>query len=279
MIGSSIMMTHHFLGIAVLVYVFDYKQSLTNVQLPMVWTTVEASLMSLMFLAVERTLAFRCPFALKSIVTVRRTVFVILCIWTFAATCGLLVYFYSNKAQLAMTILYQLCVATFLVGQAYVIIKMQQRKRQNVLCDHDVSMVTRKHILKQRVNNHVTKVVLILIIVVVVTLLPYMIAIQIYFLSALRLRPPLDQQALKVLVRFIVYWYPVELLNFIVNPIIYAYRLERYRRAFFNAFSFLNCGAFVPQRSGTYSGASKDGGSSYKQTQSHQMANKKTITR
>ena len=214
-------------------------------QLPMIWTTIEASLMSLMFLSIERIMAVHYPFESKTIVTVKRTVIFLVFIWSFAITCGVFVFFYTVISQLAMTILFELCVVIFLLSQSYIILKMQQRKRRSVYCDHEVSMVTKKHLDQHnhRVNNHVTKVVLILIVVVVVTLLPYMVALQVYLLSAVQSRMPPRQ-----VINFINYFYPIELLNFIVNPIIYAYRLERYRRAFFKAFSFLNCGPFVKQR-------------------------------
>lgn len=244
-------------------------------QIPMVWTTIEASLMSLMFLSLERMLIFHYPFASKTVVTVKRTIIVISLIWIFAITCGFLVHFYTVITQLAMTILYELCVVIFLLSQGYVIFKMQQRKRGNLLCDRDVSMVTRKHIYKQRMNNHVTTVVLILIVIVVVTLLPYMVVLQIYFLSALGFRPPLSQSTETVILKFIKYFYPIELLNFIVNPIIYAYRLKRYREAFFYAFSFLQCGPFVKERKvRTYSGTSADGADVFKEYKKSQKMTK-----
>ena len=252
-------------GIAVLLYVarLDF---MTKYQLSMVWATVEASLMSLMFLSVERILAFHYPFASKTLVTVKRTIYFIVFIWIFALTCGVFVYFHTLMTQLIMTILFEVCVVVFLLSQSYIILKMQQRKRRNIHCDHDVSIITRKRMHQQRLNNHVTKVVLILIVVVVVTLLPYMVALQIYLLSAVQLRPPLDKKTEEVVVTFITYFYPVELLNFIVNPIIYAYRLERYRRAFFKTFSFLNCGPFVKQQTRHYSETSGDDHKEFKQS-------------
>ena len=59
------------------------------------------------------------------------------------------------------------------------------KKKAHLFCDRDVSIVTSKHIQRRRHSNNVTTVVLILIAVVIITLLPYMVAIQIYFLSEL----------------------------------------------------------------------------------------------
>lgn len=235
-----------------MLYVTRYP-AIGTVQLALIWTTIEASLMSLMFLSVERIVAFQYPFASKSIVTVKRTVIAIIFIWIFAITCGVFVYHYKRVTQLVMSIIFEVCVIIFLVCQGYIILMMQKRKRANLFCDRDVSIVTRKHIQRQRFNNNVTTVVLILIAVVVVTLLPYMVAIQIYLLSDLKLRPPLDKDTTKVVLDFITYFYPIELLNFIVNPIIYAYRLKRYRKALLIAFSFLQCGPFVKERTRTFS--------------------------
>ena len=222
-------------------------------QVPFVWTTVEASLMSLMFLSVERIVAFQYPFASKSMVTVKRTIIAIIFIWIFAITCGVFVHYYTKVTQFIMIVIFEVCVVIFLVCQGYIIITMQKRKRANLFCDRDVSIVTRKHIQRQRFNNNVTTVVVILIAVVVITLLPYMVAIQVYLLSELNLRPPLNPGTEAALLGFIHYFYPIELLNFIVNPIIYAYRLKRYRKALFFAFSFLQCGPFVKARTRTFS--------------------------
>ena len=219
-------------------------------QVPFVWTTVEASLMSLMFLSVERIVALQYPFASKSIVTVKRTIIAIIFIWMFAITCGVFVHYYTKVTQFIMIVIFEVCVVIFLVCQGYIILNMQKRKRANLFCDRDVSIVTRKHIQRQRFNNNVTTVVVILIAVVVITLLPYTVAIQIYMLSELNLRPPLNPSTKAKVLDFIDYFYPIELLNFIVNPIIYAYRLRRYRKALFFAFSFLQCGPFVKERSG-----------------------------
>ena len=224
--------------------------------------------MSLMFLSVERIIAFREPFASRSIVTVKRTIIAIVLIWIFSMSCGTLVYFKQVETQFAMTLVFEVCVVIFLVSQAYIIMKMQKRKRKNLFCDHDVSIVTRKHMEKQQnYNQNVTKAVSILIIVVVVTLLPYMVALQIYFLSELHFRPPLDPKTQRFLTEFIYYFYPIELINFIVNPIIYAYRLKRYRNAFLNAFSFLNCGPFVKKRTRSWSEISGNSKREYQNSQ------------
>ncbi|XP_028394272.1 adrenocorticotropic hormone receptor-like [Dendronephthya gigantea] len=255
-------------GVAVLLLASGYEP-IESFQISMIWTTIEASLMSLMFLSLERFLAFYYPLMSKSIVTVKRTIIVIIIIWFFAIICGVFVNLYTTESQFAMTIIYELCVIVFLLSQGYVLLKMQQRKRGDLFCDRDVSIVTRKHIYKQQINNHVTIVVLILIIVVVVTVLPYMVATQIFILSQLRITS-LSDKTKDVIRKFIIYFYPVELLNFIVNPIIYAYRLKRYRQAFFYAFSFLRCGPFVkkPTRSlSKSSGDYKDGfGKSFNMT-------------
>ena len=151
-----------------------------------------------------------------------------------------------------MTIIFEVCVVVFLVNQAYIVAKMQQRKRKHLFCDRDVSLRTKKYICGQSRNMNVTKVVLILIVVVVVTLLPYMLALQMYYLLYLKLLPSFGEKNDQIIDDFIDYYYPIELMNFVVNPIIYAYRLQRYRKAFFRAFSFLPFEPFVKQRGTRY---------------------------
>lgn len=211
---------------------------LIKFQLSMIWTTIEASLMSLVFLSIERVVAVCYPLTCKIIVSVKRTIVTLCVIWIFACSCGVFITLDAIKTQFALTIVFEVCVVIFLASQAYIILKMGQRKRSHLVCDSEVSSYTRKYLQTQRTNDHVTTVVFLLVVIVVVTILPYMVASQIFLLSAVKLRSPLDVKTQGTLRKFISYYLPIELLNFIVNPIVYAYRLRRYREAFIKTFSF-----------------------------------------
>ena len=76
-------------------------------------------------------------------------------------------------------------------------------------------------------QDKLTAVVLLLVGILALTVLPYLLAsqIQIGYLIFCKCRPP------KVLMNFTHYFFPVELLNFAVNPLVYAWRLPQYRRS------------------------------------------------
>lgn len=226
-------------GIAVILFVVQYDYApIAHFQLSMVWTTIEASLLSLMVLSIERTIAFSHPFTTSSIVTVKRTIFVLVLTWIISITCGICVYFYTVPTQFGLTVVFEVSVFVFIIGQGFIFFKMRQRNNEMLIRNREISRGTRKA-MRQTTNNHVTKVVLILVFVVVVTVLPYMIGLQIIYWTLLGYKPGASAEIFDGVATFIHYFYPIELINFAVNPIIYAWRLKRYRRALFVAFPIL----------------------------------------
>ena len=241
-------------GLAVIIYIIGHED-LTTFQLSLVWTTIQASLLSLMVLSIERTIAFAYPFKSGTIVTIRRTILVLICIWLISVSCGVFVRYYKVPSQFALTVVFESSVVVFTISHGVIFVKMQRRNKQMHVFTRNISRDTRKA-MHQSANNHVTKVVLILIFVLVVTVLPYMIALQLIFWNRLQLKPPLNDQVLAGVIKFAYYFYPIELLNFIVNPVIYAWRLKRYRRAFYEALAPFNCCCYKLAQTKTFSNGS-----------------------
>ena len=77
-----------------------------------------------------------------------------------------------------------------------------------------------------------TYVVVLLTVVEMITVLPYMIGVQIYISYKLS---PLDPDKSNIR-SFVLYYLPFELSNFALNPIVYAWRLPKYRQALLHTF-------------------------------------------
>lgn len=75
-------------------------------------------------------------------------------------------------------------------------------------------------------ENKLTAVVLLLVGVLALTVLPYLLASQIMVGYYIFFKHPGPEG----LVKFCIFYFPIELLNFAVNPLIYAWRLPQYRR-------------------------------------------------
>ena len=75
-------------------------------------------------------------------------------------------------------------------------------------------------------ENKLTAVVLLLVGVLALTALPYLLASQITVAYYIFCECPAPHG----LVKFTIIYFPIELLNFAVNPLIYAWRLPQYRR-------------------------------------------------
>ncbi|XP_028402616.1 cholecystokinin receptor type A-like [Dendronephthya gigantea] len=76
-------------------------------------------------------------------------------------------------------------------------------------------------------QDKLTAVVLLLVGILAVTILPYLLASQIILGYVIFCKCPPPQ----VLLLFHYYYLPIELLNFAVNPLVYAWRLPQYRRS------------------------------------------------
>ena len=76
-------------------------------------------------------------------------------------------------------------------------------------------------------QDKLTAVVLLLVGILALTVLPYLLASQIYIGYSIfcKCLPP------EALMKFMYYYFPIELLNFAVNPLVYAWRLPQYRRS------------------------------------------------
>ncbi|XP_046860180.1 cannabinoid receptor 1-like [Xenia sp. Carnegie-2017] len=83
---------------------------------------------------------------------------------------------------------------------------------------------------RNKKQREVAKTVIILNLILIVTALPYFIAKQIEYITRI------NDRASGLMVLFSYYYEPVAIVNFVVNPIVYALRLKDYRNSLISLF-------------------------------------------
>ncbi|XP_046851016.1 galanin receptor 2b-like [Xenia sp. Carnegie-2017] len=242
---------------------------LVKFQLSMIWTTIEASLMSLVFLSIERVIAVCYPLTCKIIVSVKRTIVTLCVIWIFAFSCGVFITLDVFKTQFALTIVFEVLFLIYLSGQNdehatglwvgykkhyaqfYVCVFIEVSATNSIIIHFYVLWALRRGakqrfqmtedpqqsqaFLKENVaHKKVTTVVTILLVVLIITCAPYLVCTQMLIVN-FTFDKTLHQKV-NVHIFSIIYDYSVAFMyiNFLCNSIIYAWRLRMYRKAFFS---------------------------------------------
>lgn len=204
----------------------------------MIWTTIEASFLTILLMSVERLVVLSYPLTWPLILTTNRTIFGIVLTWLVAMSCGVAVHFFLDSAQFALTVLFEVSVVVAAVLHCIIfrrlrIIRAFSQKFEEIADTTDVNV-------RQASQPRATKVLLILVVILTLTVLPYMVNIQLLFSIDLGFLS-LSQDKRNFLVKCSHYLLAVEITNFIANPIVYAWRLKRYRKAFTETFLSFVC--------------------------------------
>ena len=206
------------------------------------WITVQVSFFTIFVMSTERLVAVVFPFKAAGIMSKKKTTIYCIAVWIISIVCGSLINTTTRKVQLGLTIIFELVIVCIVIEYFQVFRQLrvlwQSSKTRAVYNGHNNNeekpMKNTKTTDLQR-EYEVTIVVVTLAIVLVITVFPYMIALQIeicYYLFYTQL--PLSHPV----VQFSLYYFPIELLNFVVNPVVYAWRLPKYRKAFLTTFGF-----------------------------------------
>ncbi|XP_028406832.1 adrenocorticotropic hormone receptor-like [Dendronephthya gigantea] len=204
------------------------------------WITVQVSFFTIFVMSTERLVAIVFPFKAALLMSKKKTTVYCIAVWIFAIVCAGLMNFKINQVQLFLTILFEVIIICIAIEYYQVFRQLrslwQSSKNRAVYNGHNNNeagnkMATMKSTDLKR-EYEVTIVVVTLAVILVVTVIPYMIANQVILGYDLFNKP--DHPAMM----FSTYYFPIELLNFVVDPVVYAWRLPKYRKAFLATFSF-----------------------------------------
>lgn len=180
------------------------------------WTSIEASFLTIFIMSLERYIAILHPFKANLWLSKTRTIQSCILTWILSGLCGLFMAFYTETAPLFFALFFEITILVTCFLYYKIFIKLAERRQclpLQLSSNHGNSDLQREYQL--------TTVVAVLTMILIVTVLPYMIAGQISV--ATKINPSLKL--------FIHYYFPVELTNFLLNPVVYALRLPKYRHA------------------------------------------------
>lgn len=205
------------------------------------WITVQVSFFTIFIMSTERLVAIVFPFKAALLMSKKKTTIYCIAVWIFAIVCGGLINFKVDEVQLFLTIVFELVILCIVIEYIQVFRQLrvlwQNSKTRAIYNGHNNNHPSGKKQSKttdllQR-EYEVTIVVLTLVVILVITVFPYMITIQIVLCYKLFSTPLSENHPVYM---FSWYYFPVELLNFVVDPIVYGWRLPKYRKAFLATF-------------------------------------------
>jgi CBS domain containing-hemolysin-like protein len=198
---------------------FLLSETMTSVLFSLFWTSIEASFLTIFIMSLERYIAILHPFKANLWLSKTRTILSCIFTWIISGLCGLYMALNRETARLVLALFFEITILVTCFLYYKIFIKLAERRQclqLQLTNNNDNDDLQREYQL--------TTVVAVLIIILILTVLPYVIAGQISvttkYDASLRL--------------FLHYYFPVELTNFLLNPIVYALRLPKYRSAILN---------------------------------------------
>lgn len=204
------------------------KSSARPVVLVFSWITVQCSFFTLLLMSVDRLVMVLYPLSWSRILTVRRTIIGVAVVWLVSIAGGVVMHFYKMATQLAILSFVELCTLIFVCNSLFIYPVLRKREQGRYISDDPSKSAERLPIPHDKMSN----VVVILMVVLMVTQLPFLMCFQMILAHRL-----FDQNFLRNIDNnafFQAYSYTQAFagLNFVVNPIVYAWRIRTYRKAF-----------------------------------------------
>ena len=197
-------------------------------------TSIQISFLTLLLMSLDRVVVATLPLTWSRLLTRRRTVFAIAVVWALSIFGGIMIQYHTKKKRLAMLLFQEISVCLFTASHVFIFqfLKRQRRRLVYLIRWSALELSALVDMPLQASHAQITSVVLTLMLVLIVTYLPYIIR-----LNMLMATKSTDIPVLQFDTVF-RYTQAFSYLNFAVNPIIYAWRLKVYRRAFCKMFGF-----------------------------------------
>ena len=215
----------------------------------LMWTTISASFLTLLFLAVERLLLVVKPIKVRNM-QLNRSFACACCavIWLISIVAGSMITVDAMIVQCAIVVIFEISLIATIGCYVYIyftVTKLNFRrtarnstKNMNFKLEGEENEPALQHRVAVRQEARLTKLVFVLILILIITVLPYMLLLQVTLARSVSCPscewPPSMILALDVL-------FPIEMLNFVINPAVYAWRLPKFRQASKRTFSRVIC--------------------------------------
>lgn len=204
-----------------------------KVLVSVIWASVVNSFITILSMAIERFIVVRYPIKAKSIITARRISIAITVTWVVSIASGSGVSFpppYNEYIQFGC--LLECFIIILVMFGIYLRILVLLKKSAKMFRGGQFTRHRHRSSEQGKKRNDtayqrsLNMVVFYLALVLIITVLPHLILGQIY-LGYKFFYPTLSRPESLEYAPYISF--PVELLNFVLNPVIYAYRLPQFR--------------------------------------------------
>ena len=185
------------------------------------WIPVLTSILTLLVLSFERYIVVKWPWKESQLITKRRTV--VACATTWIVSIVLCVTLDGNNQTIFLLVLSTVIEISVFIQVLFYVLLWRQRKSEELSTA----------IQDQGEQRQLTLVVFLLVVLVIVTILPQVISYQMLAALTLMQKLPETEDRLSYVVFYLL---PLYSANFLLDPIIYAWRLKKYRKSFFAVF-------------------------------------------
>ena len=197
------------------------------------WITMQCSFYTLVMMSIDRLVIVLYSLSWSDILTVRRTVISIFIFWIISIAGGIVMYFYQLETRLAILSFVELSILIFICNSLFIYPVLRKREKGRFITTVTSSQtVYSRRVLYPLPYDNMSRVVIILILVLIITQLPFVIYLQIWLIHHLSGGSILDMVRTKTFVTGYGYAQSFASLNFAINPIVYAWRVKKYREAF-----------------------------------------------
>ena len=205
--------------------VAERKTTLSLIFSKIAWMSVLTSLLSVCLMAIERALCIKKPLTWNTILPMKKIFIIMVGNWVLALPLAILMHFYALKMRIIFVVLFYIPI--FLTALVYINIYIRFSKSNEVddETQHSSSIVARRRnkLMQRKVGN----LVLIITLVLVISMVPTLLAIAVNTTCKL-----LNCKFIETVDMLTKSFYILSILNFVVNPILYAWRINLYRQAF-----------------------------------------------
>ena len=205
---------------------FQLPEALTTAVSSIFWTSLVASFFTIFVMSLERYIAIVFPFKAQVWLSKTRTIKSCVAVWFIAAlSCACMVVFGDN-VSFCLTTIFEISILFTTFFYYKIAIKLKQRRTFLTSMQPTGDRGLRENADLQR-DCQMTTVVVAITFISIMTAVPYMVAANIFLVRRMFTVENYDPQ----LQLFSQFYFPVLLVNFVFNPIVYAWRLPNYRLA------------------------------------------------
>ncbi len=216
---------------------FAESEAKYDVTLPFVWTAFCASFFTIFLMAADRLVVVTLPMVWSTLLSIPRTILCIVLVWLLSIGAGVAIHYHIYYAQFFICLFVEIIALGFIATHVYILWILRRRERSRVIASQDPSQAT--PCLETPSNENiahrkVTIVIIILMSMLIVTTVPYFVCLQMFTTQNTFDDTVASKVSLSIYAEVFSYSDALLYVNFLLNPIIYAWRLRMYRKAFYS---------------------------------------------